>query len=143
VIAYCESLRGELRGAGVKVVTICPGYIDTPLTSKNRYSMPFLMQPEAFAAQAFAAIKAGEQKGSALVARHAPLAAGGRMHQLYLCAGHGGTGGIGYVSRNRTGHDLSHCRCCQQEKKEKINRHAKSQRNYIRRKNEFFLLAKS
>ena len=59
VIAYCESLRGELRGAGVKVVTICPGYIDTPLTRKNRYSMPFLMQPEAFAAQAFAAIEAG------------------------------------------------------------------------------------
>ena len=59
VIAYCESLRGELRGAGVKVVTICPGYIDTPLTSKNRYSMPFLMQPEAFAVQAFAAIEAG------------------------------------------------------------------------------------
>jgi short-subunit dehydrogenase len=59
VIAYCESLRGELRPSGVKVVTICPGYIDTPLTQKNSYSMPFLMQPEAFANQAFAAIEAG------------------------------------------------------------------------------------
>ncbi len=59
VIAYCESLRGEMRAAGVRVVTICPGYIDTPLTSKNRYSMPFLMQPEAFAAKAFAAIESG------------------------------------------------------------------------------------
>jgi short-subunit dehydrogenase len=59
VIAYCESLRGELKASGVKVVTICPGYIDTPLTQKNRYAMPFLMQPEAFAQQAFAAIKAG------------------------------------------------------------------------------------
>ena len=59
VIAYCESLRGELKGSGVKVVTICPGYIDTPLTQKNSYAMPFLMQPDAFADQAFAAIQAG------------------------------------------------------------------------------------
>ena len=59
VIAYCESLRGELKPAGVKVVTICPGYIDTPLTQKNSYAMPFLMQPEVFADQAFAAIEAG------------------------------------------------------------------------------------
>ena len=59
VIAYCESLRGELKAFGVKVVTLCPGYIDTPLTQKNSYAMPFLMQPEAFAEQAFAAIQAG------------------------------------------------------------------------------------
>ena len=59
VIAYCESLRGELSSAGVKVVTLCPGYIDTPLTKKNSYAMPFLMPPEAFADQAFSAISAG------------------------------------------------------------------------------------
>lgn len=59
VIAYCESLRGELKATGVKVVTICPGYIDTPLTQQNRYAMPFLMKPETFADKAFAAIQAG------------------------------------------------------------------------------------
>lgn len=59
VISYCESLRGELRASGLKVVTICPGYIDTPLTEKNRYTMPFLMQPDVFADKAFAAIEAG------------------------------------------------------------------------------------
>ncbi|CAM8621758.1 DltE Short-chain dehydrogenases of various substrate specificities [Comamonadaceae bacterium] len=59
VIAYCESLRGELRASGVKVVTICPGYIDTPLTRQNRYSMPFLMTADAFAARAFDAISQG------------------------------------------------------------------------------------
>jgi len=59
VISYCESLRGECRPFGVKVVTIGPGYIDTPLTSKNRYKMPFLMQPAAFADKAFEAITAG------------------------------------------------------------------------------------
>jgi short-subunit dehydrogenase len=59
VISYCESLRGECRPSGVKVVTICPGYIDTPLTRQNRYSMPFLMQPADFADRAFEAITAG------------------------------------------------------------------------------------
>jgi len=59
VISYCESLRGELRGAGVRVVTLVPGYVDTPLTRANRYAMPFLMQPADFADRAFDAISAG------------------------------------------------------------------------------------
>ena len=59
VIAYCESLRGELRPFGVRVVTILPGYIDTPLTRGNRYSMPFLMPGDAFAERAYRAIVAG------------------------------------------------------------------------------------
>jgi short-subunit dehydrogenase len=58
VISYCESLRGELRGSGVKVVTICPGYIATPLTQNNSYSMPFLMQADMFAEKAFETIEA-------------------------------------------------------------------------------------
>lgn len=58
VVAYCESLRGELRGTGVHVVTLVPGFIDTPLTRHNRYAMPFLMSAPAFAAQAFNAIAA-------------------------------------------------------------------------------------
>ena len=59
VVAYCESLRGELRGSGVRVVTLVPGYVDTPLTQRNPYSMPFLMQPADFAEQACRAIEAG------------------------------------------------------------------------------------
>ena len=59
VVSYCESLRGELRGSGVRVVTLGPGYIDTPLTRRNTYSMPFLMPAEAFAERAFTAIARG------------------------------------------------------------------------------------
>jgi short-subunit dehydrogenase len=59
VVAYCESLRGELRSSGVSVVTLLPGYIDTPLTRENRYRMPFLMRATAFADRAFATIEAG------------------------------------------------------------------------------------
>jgi NAD(P)-dependent dehydrogenase (short-subunit alcohol dehydrogenase family) len=45
-IAYLESLRVELRGSGVKVVTICPGYIRTPMTARNGFRMPFLIEAE-------------------------------------------------------------------------------------------------
>ncbi|RMX04267.1 SDR family oxidoreductase [Corticibacter populi] len=56
VLAYCESLRGDLRGSGVKVTTISPGFIDTAMTRDNPFPMPFLMPADAFARQAAAAI---------------------------------------------------------------------------------------
>jgi short-subunit dehydrogenase len=59
VISYCESLRGELRGSGVQVVTICPGFIKTPMTEKNRYPMPFLMEVNDFARQSLNQIEKG------------------------------------------------------------------------------------
>jgi hypothetical protein len=58
-IAYCESLRGECRPHGLRVVTLVPGYIDTPLTRGNPYPMPFLMPADAFADAAFRAVCAG------------------------------------------------------------------------------------
>ena len=57
-ITYCESLRVDIAKAGVKVVTICPGFIRTPLTAKNPYAMPFLMDADAFARKAADAIVA-------------------------------------------------------------------------------------
>jgi short-subunit dehydrogenase len=45
-IAWLESLRVELAGTGVAVVTVCPGYIDTPMTRVNRHPMPFLLSSE-------------------------------------------------------------------------------------------------
>jgi short-subunit dehydrogenase len=53
---YLESLRVELRAAGIAVVTIAPGYIRTPMTDGNSYRMPFLMDADAFAARAVRAI---------------------------------------------------------------------------------------
>ena len=45
-ITYLESLRLELQASGIKVVTVCPGYIDTPLTEVNAYRMPFMMKAQ-------------------------------------------------------------------------------------------------
>lgn len=59
VISYCESLRVELRASRIRVVTLSPGYIDTPMTKINRYPMPFLMPAEKFATCAVRVIAAG------------------------------------------------------------------------------------
>lgn len=43
VTSYLESLRVELHSTGVSVVTVCPGYIETPMTAVNPYPMPFML----------------------------------------------------------------------------------------------------
>ncbi|MFM9890606.1 MAG: SDR family NAD(P)-dependent oxidoreductase [Rickettsiales bacterium] len=43
---YGEALRGLLHKKGVRVNVICPGWIETPLTSCNDFSMPLMMSPE-------------------------------------------------------------------------------------------------
>ena len=60
VISYCESLRVEMRRDRIPVVTIAPGYIDTPMTQSNAYPMPFLMPAGRFATQAVRAIARGD-----------------------------------------------------------------------------------
>lgn len=62
VLAYCDSLRAELRPDGIRVVTLLPGFVDTPLTRGNPYPMPFLMSAADFAERAVAAIDRGEAR---------------------------------------------------------------------------------
>jgi NAD(P)-dependent dehydrogenase (short-subunit alcohol dehydrogenase family) len=59
VHSYAESLRLEMNPHGIRVVTIAPGYIDTPMTRNNRFPMPFLMPAQRFASAALRAIDAG------------------------------------------------------------------------------------
>ena len=44
--SYLESLRVEMYGSGISVITICPGYIVTPMTANNPFQMPFIMTAE-------------------------------------------------------------------------------------------------
>ncbi len=59
-----ESLRVELRDSGVRVVTISPGYVATPMTAGNPFPMPFLLDPDRFARRALRAIERGRAKAT-------------------------------------------------------------------------------
>jgi short-subunit dehydrogenase len=58
-ITYLESLRLEMRSSGIKVVTIAPGYIETPMTAINPYPMPFLLPVDEAARRFARAIERG------------------------------------------------------------------------------------
>lgn len=57
-ISYLESLRNDVRKFGIAVSTLSPGFVKTPLTAKNPYKMPFLLEPDEFAQIAVKAIDA-------------------------------------------------------------------------------------
>lgn len=53
LINMCEALYRELAVQGVSLSVICPGFVRTPLTDKNDFPMPFLMEADAAAAAIF------------------------------------------------------------------------------------------
>lgn len=59
-ISYLESLRVELYGSGVEVVTLCPGYIKTPMTEANPYHMPFILEADEAARRMARVIASGK-----------------------------------------------------------------------------------
>lgn len=46
VKVYGEGLRGVLASSGVEVSVVCPGYVRTPMTDRNGFPMPFLMDAD-------------------------------------------------------------------------------------------------
>jgi short-subunit dehydrogenase len=46
VNVYMEALGLHLRGRGVHVTTVCPGFIDTPMTAVNTFKMPWLLKAD-------------------------------------------------------------------------------------------------
>lgn len=56
-ITYLESLRVEMFGTGISVITVCPGFIVTPMTMNNPYRMPFILTAEAAAKKIVRIIK--------------------------------------------------------------------------------------
>ena len=58
-ISCLESLRVELKESSIRVVTICPGYIETEMTAGNPYRMPFMMSAESAAAKICSVIERG------------------------------------------------------------------------------------
>ncbi|MFO0823198.1 MAG: SDR family NAD(P)-dependent oxidoreductase [Gemmataceae bacterium] len=59
VNVYLDGLRIHLRGTGVQVTTVCPGFVTTPMTASNKFHMPQLMTAEYAARKIIRAIKRG------------------------------------------------------------------------------------
>ena len=59
LINLAEALRLELAPHGVMASLIDPGFVRTPLTERNRFPMPFLMEPEAAAARLVRGLASG------------------------------------------------------------------------------------
>lgn len=43
---FLSALRIDLKAKNIDVTDIMPGFIDTPLTQKNNFEMPFLLSPD-------------------------------------------------------------------------------------------------
>lgn len=56
LINMAEALKPELDRAGVDIQVICPGFVKTPLTDKNSFDMPFLMEVDKAVSVMFKAI---------------------------------------------------------------------------------------
>ncbi len=60
LINMCESMKTELEPHGVAVSVICPGFVKTPLTDKNAFPMPFLIDADAAADYIVRGLAAGK-----------------------------------------------------------------------------------
>jgi short-subunit dehydrogenase len=77
VNAFLQGLRVELRGTGIEVTTICPGYIATPMTARNVGAMPFLLQADDAARRIVRALERGRRE----VAFPWPLALAAKLNR--------------------------------------------------------------
>ncbi len=59
LINLAEGLATELKGTGVTVSLINPGFVDTPMTRTNSFPMPFLLAPDVAAKRAVAGLRTG------------------------------------------------------------------------------------
>lgn len=65
-----EGLRESYASQGIKISVLCPGFVKTPLTDKNKFRMPFLISAD----QAAKRIQRGLEKNKARVSFPLPLA---------------------------------------------------------------------
>ncbi len=71
LITFMESLRIDLRKTNVNALTIYPGFVKTPMTAKNKFKMPFILELD----DAVARMARGIERGQRKIAFPFPLAA--------------------------------------------------------------------
>jgi short-subunit dehydrogenase len=57
VNVFMDGLRIQLRSKGIAVTTICPGFVQTPMTAVNEFKMPWLLSAEEAARHIVHALK--------------------------------------------------------------------------------------
>ena len=56
---WAEALDGTERARGIRLHAVCPGYVRTPMTARNAFPMPFLMDAEEAARRSLSGIARG------------------------------------------------------------------------------------
>ncbi len=74
-INLLESLRLDLQPLGIRVQTVCPGFVRTGLTAENAFKMPFMLEPD----EAARRIARGMERESAEIAFPLPMVVGMRL----------------------------------------------------------------
>jgi NAD(P)-dependent dehydrogenase (short-subunit alcohol dehydrogenase family) len=59
---WAEATDATQRRRGIRLHSICPGFIRTPMTAPNRFPMPFMISPEEAARRTLAGIRSGRQR---------------------------------------------------------------------------------
>jgi short-subunit dehydrogenase len=59
--AFLEGLRAEVADRGIRITTVCPGFVRTPMTAKNTVAMPFLLEADEAARRILRAVRAGRR----------------------------------------------------------------------------------
>lgn len=59
---FADSLRLDLAGSGISVHLIEPGFVDTPLTQKNDFAMPFLLPVQEAAKRVYNGLQQGKTR---------------------------------------------------------------------------------
>jgi short-subunit dehydrogenase len=72
LINMLEALRIDLKPTGIEVITVCPGFVRTELTSHNRFPMPMMLEADDAARR----IVHGIDRGKAEIAFPLPIALG-------------------------------------------------------------------
>jgi short-subunit dehydrogenase len=78
VSTFLESIRTELKKYNVKVITVKPGFVKTPMTDKNEFKMPFLMESD----KACKIILDGIKKEKKIIQFPLPTVAGAKLFKI-------------------------------------------------------------
>jgi short-subunit dehydrogenase len=78
VSIFLESIRAELKNYNIKVLTVKPGFVKTPMTAKNNFTMPFLMEVD----KAASIILSGIRKEKRIIQFPLPTIIGAKLLKL-------------------------------------------------------------